>query len=228
MSPHLLLASTALHPLLLAATKSSSKTTSSSPFGSIIFFVLIIGAAYFLLLRPQRQRARRQQQEQQGVEIGDEVMLTSGIIGRVTWFEADRARLEIAPDVEVEVLRAAISKRVPRPLADDDIAAHDDEAAPTASSGARGVPAVPMVAGLNGHEDDEDEEDYEGYEEDDEPLTAEDADEADQDEEDGEEDGAAAPTETTTGSGSRRASARGRRAARSIGSTQPKGDEGGS
>ncbi|MHB1988364.1 MAG: preprotein translocase subunit YajC [Acidimicrobiales bacterium] len=125
MSPHLLLAGSILHNLVLA-TKTVAKPTSGA---STIIFVVFIGAiAYFLLIRPQRQRARKAQQNQQSVEIGDEVMLTSGIIGRITWLDGDRARLEIAPGTEVEVVRAAIGKRVPAPVPADDASPTEDDA----------------------------------------------------------------------------------------------------
>jgi hypothetical protein len=42
--------------------------------------------------------------------IGDEVMLTSGIIGRVTTIDGDRATIEIAPEIEVEVVVRAIGQ----------------------------------------------------------------------------------------------------------------------
>lgn len=124
MSPHLLLASAQFHDLVLATAK---KTTTSSGASTIIFILFIGAIAYFLLIRPQRRRARAAQQNQQTVQIGDEVMLTSGIIGRITWLEGDRARLEIAPGTEVEVVRAAIGRQLPPPVADEDITVRPDE-----------------------------------------------------------------------------------------------------
>lgn len=122
MSPHIVLASLVLHAALLAA-KTKAK---GSPF-SLILIVLVIAAFYFLILRPGRQRSRRQQQTQQAVEIGDEVMLTSGIIGRIAWLEGDRARLVIADGVEIEVLRAAIARPVPATVPTEDTVGEESE-----------------------------------------------------------------------------------------------------
>jgi preprotein translocase subunit YajC len=106
---HLVLSTSAgLNALLLA--KTAAKTTGSST--TLIFLALILVAGYFLLIRPQRQRARRQQQTQQEIGVGDEVMLTSGIIGRVMGFEGDRATIEIADGIDIEVLRRAIAQRI--------------------------------------------------------------------------------------------------------------------
>jgi preprotein translocase subunit YajC len=124
MSLHHATASLMVHVGLLAATSSKKPTTN----GSYLFLIIIVvAAAYFLLIRPQRQRARRAQQGQQAVQIGDQVMLTSGIIGRVTWLEGDRARVEIAPHTEIEVLRAAIGRTIQSPVSDEEIAPRQED-----------------------------------------------------------------------------------------------------
>ena len=74
--------------LLLAAEN-------SNPLPSLIIFMLIPVAMYFLLVRPQRKRQRAAVSLQQSVEVGDEVMTTSGLYGFVTGFEGDLAWLEI-------------------------------------------------------------------------------------------------------------------------------------
>jgi preprotein translocase subunit YajC len=128
MSPHLLLASLSAH-LVLAAGKSNSKPSGSA--SPLIFIVIIAAIGYFLLIRPQRQKARRARQEQQAVEVGDEIMLTSGIIGRITSIEGDRARVEIAPGTEIDVVRAAISRKTPEAEAPDAAETPEPEDGPT-------------------------------------------------------------------------------------------------
>ena len=64
--------------VILGETTSDS---GGSGFASIIFFALIFVAMYFLLLRPQRRRMKEAQLLQKSIEVGDEVLLTSGIIG---------------------------------------------------------------------------------------------------------------------------------------------------
>jgi hypothetical protein len=46
------------------------------------------------------------------ISVGDKVMLSSGIIGRVDGFVGDRARIEIAPGLVIEVVRQAVTQRV--------------------------------------------------------------------------------------------------------------------
>jgi len=132
--PHAhVLASSTIHALLpvagslLAATKKSSNSSFT-----LIFFVLLFGVGYMFLIRPQRQRRQRQLQVNKQISVGDTVMLSSGIIGRVEGFVGDRARIEIAPGLVIEVMRQAVSQRVDEApdadLQDDDDSydEHDD------------------------------------------------------------------------------------------------------
>jgi preprotein translocase subunit YajC len=91
--------------LLAAAKKSSSSFT-------LIFIVLLFVVGYMFLIRPQRQRRQRQLQVSKQIEVGDKVLLSSGIIGRVEGFVGDHARIEVAPGVIIEVVRGAVSQRV--------------------------------------------------------------------------------------------------------------------
>jgi preprotein translocase subunit YajC len=101
-----------VHGLILASSTTTTtvpkKTTNTS--SELLIFALIFAAAYFLFIRPRSQRMKRQQQQRQTATIGDEVMLTSGIIGRVTTIDGDRATIEIAPEIEVEVVLRAIGQ----------------------------------------------------------------------------------------------------------------------
>ena len=98
----------ALSPLSSSLLAATSKSKSSSSF-TLIFFVLLFGVGYFFLIRPQRQRRQRQMQVGKQISVGDKVMLSSGIIGRVEGFVGDRARVEIAPGMVIEVVRQAVS-----------------------------------------------------------------------------------------------------------------------
>ena len=51
--------------------------------------MILIGAAmYFLMIRPQRRKLRAQAALQSSIEVGDEVMTTSGVYGFVTCSKA--------------------------------------------------------------------------------------------------------------------------------------------
>lgn len=69
---------------------------------------------YFLLLRPQRKRARESMELQRGIEINDEVELTSGIIGFIAAIDDEEGYiwLDIAEGVEIRIRRGAIAKKL--------------------------------------------------------------------------------------------------------------------
>ena len=89
--------------------------------------LLIPFAMYFFLIRPQRRRMREQQELQKSIEIGDEVLTTSGIFGRITGEDgSSRFWLEIDDDVQIRVARAAIQKLVGDTDGDGDVDQDDD------------------------------------------------------------------------------------------------------
>jgi preprotein translocase subunit YajC len=76
--------------------------------------ILAIGLVLIgvLMFWPQWQARRRRQKQMAELRVGDEVMTVGGIIGKLTYFNADenRARIEIAPEIEIRVVVAAISR----------------------------------------------------------------------------------------------------------------------
>ena len=95
---------------IFAAEGSSS---GGSPIFSLGIFLLIPLAMYFLLIRPQRRRAKDQQAMQSQLDVGDEIVTTSGIYGFITGFdEGDRVWIEIDDNVQVRFARAAIQGKV--------------------------------------------------------------------------------------------------------------------
>jgi preprotein translocase subunit YajC len=96
------------------ATGIIAKTGSSggAAIAQLFIFALIGLAMYFLLIRPQRRRQRDQASLQRSIEIGDEIMTTSGMYGWVTAFEGDIAWVEIDDNVQIRVARQAIQRKV--------------------------------------------------------------------------------------------------------------------
>ncbi|MBU6240983.1 MAG: preprotein translocase subunit YajC [Acidobacteria bacterium] len=103
-------------PLGLVAAEKSSSSGGAAIF-QLFFFGLIFVAMYFLLIRPQRRRSREAQELTRALAEGDEVQTASGIVGFITGFDkedqaGDVAWIEIAENVEIRVMRSAISRRV--------------------------------------------------------------------------------------------------------------------
>ncbi|MFC6154701.1 preprotein translocase subunit YajC [Nocardioides yefusunii] len=75
-----------------------------------LLFVFIL--MWLLMVRPAQKRAKAAQAMQASLQVGDKVMLTSGIFGTVVELVDGRAVLSIAAGTEIEVVRAAIAEVV--------------------------------------------------------------------------------------------------------------------
>lgn len=94
----------------------------------LLFFAAIAAVFWLLLIRPNVRRQRQQIAMQESLNVGDQVMLTSGIFGTLRGLDDDRIELEIAPGTTVWVVRGAVGSVVP-PAAPSD----DDAEAPSRS-----------------------------------------------------------------------------------------------
>jgi preprotein translocase subunit YajC len=90
---------------LAAAAKSSSSAGTYTPLLIIIVLFVLL---YFVMIRPQRNRQRQAQQAQQQVATGARVRTTAGMYGTVVDGDADNVLVEIAPNVQVKMMRRAI------------------------------------------------------------------------------------------------------------------------
>lgn len=89
-----------------------AQTSNSNPAAVFIMFALIGGLFYFFLLRPQQRRVKAQQALVSSVDVGDEIVTTAGIYGTITSIDEDEGTVtvQIAPGVEVHMLRAGIGR----------------------------------------------------------------------------------------------------------------------
>ena len=90
-------------------------------------FVFVLAAMFLImwlmLIRPQRREQRRHTAMIEALKPGDEIITNGGIYGDVVAVEDDRVVVEIAEDVEVEVVKRAIATVVPPEDAEPDEAA---------------------------------------------------------------------------------------------------------
>jgi len=99
---------------VLSIIAADSKSGGGSALGLFVPMILIGAAMYFLMIRPQRRKMRTQQQLQSSIEVGDEVMTTSGVYGFVSQIdtESDIAWLEIDDNVQIRIARQALQRKV--------------------------------------------------------------------------------------------------------------------
>lgn len=91
-------------------------------------FLLIAVVFWFLLIRPQRKRQQELVQAQRAVQVGDEVMLGAGIVGRVAEDAEEFLQLEISPGVTMKVARQAVVRRLDEPGLEESTTDEPDDA----------------------------------------------------------------------------------------------------
>lgn len=80
-------------------------------FVTLLPLILIFAVFWFLLIRPQQKKMKEHQQMIASLKKGDRVVTAGGIVGRITKVDAgeDTVTVEIAPDVQVKVVRQTIA-----------------------------------------------------------------------------------------------------------------------
>lgn len=93
----------------------------------VLPFVGIALLFWLLFLRPAQRRQQAMGRMQSSLGVGDEIMLTSGIIGVIRSLDQETVQIEVSEGVSMRVVRAAIGQvRTP--------AARDENTGPTADT----------------------------------------------------------------------------------------------
>ena len=82
------------------------------PFDLIFMMIALFAVMYFLMIRPQQKRAKQHQEMQSGLSEGQRVLLTSGMFGTVAHVGERQLIVELAPGVEVTVLKGNVARTV--------------------------------------------------------------------------------------------------------------------
>ena len=75
----------------------------------IVFLVLIFGMFYFLMIRPQRRRQKEHEELVHGLNIGDKVITSGGIYGKIKSISEDSVLLEVESGATMRVSRNSIA-----------------------------------------------------------------------------------------------------------------------
>ncbi len=75
----------------------------------IFMFVLMFLVIYLLMIRPQQKKAKEHKSFLDNLNRGDQVITSSGILGRIVDLHENIVVLEIAKDTRIQLLRSQIS-----------------------------------------------------------------------------------------------------------------------
>jgi preprotein translocase subunit YajC len=85
-----------------------------SPWSMLWLPAVLILIFYFLMIRPQTKRAKQQRQLLEGIGVGDEVVTSGGMIGRVARLRDNFVVLEVFRGTEVMFQKNAIASILPK------------------------------------------------------------------------------------------------------------------
>lgn len=98
-----------------------AQTTSAAPAAapqSPYSMLLIMGGMfifmYFVVIRPQRKRQKEQEALMGSLNKGDEVVLTSGLLGKIVRIDGDYLVLNTGDNIELKFQRQAVHAVLPK------------------------------------------------------------------------------------------------------------------
>lgn len=77
--------------------------------GGLIIFIPLILIMYFLMIRPQQKRMREHQELLASLEVGDDIVTSSGIYGRVSELDGNTIFLLVSDNVELKITKESIA-----------------------------------------------------------------------------------------------------------------------
>ncbi|MDG2501513.1 MAG: preprotein translocase subunit YajC [Porticoccaceae bacterium] len=85
-----------------------------NPMVTLFMFAGLFVFMYFLIIRPQRKRQKEHTDLIGALGKGDEVVMTSGMLGKITKLEGDYVVLEVTNNLELKFQKAAVHAVLPK------------------------------------------------------------------------------------------------------------------
>lgn len=85
-----------------------------SPMVSLIFMLGLFVFFWLIIIRPQRKRQKEHEQLVAALGKGDEVVMTSGLLGKISKIDGDYIVVQAADGVELKFQRVAVHAVLPK------------------------------------------------------------------------------------------------------------------
>jgi preprotein translocase subunit YajC len=95
-----------LFGMILALASSPGQQV--NPLIQLVPFALVLAIFYFVILLPMKKRQKKVQEFLSALKEGDKVVTSGGIFGTIAKVGEDKISLQIAPNVRVDIARAAV------------------------------------------------------------------------------------------------------------------------
>jgi preprotein translocase subunit YajC len=100
--------------LIASAHAQAAPGSAQSLIGTVGPMILIFVVFYFLLIRPQTKRVKEHKAMVSALAVGDEVVTSGGILGKVTEAGDQFLTVEVADGVRVRIQRHTVSTLLPK------------------------------------------------------------------------------------------------------------------
>lgn len=80
-----------------------------NPMINVVFMVGMIGVMYFFLIRPQMKRAKEQKEFSNSTNVGDMIVTTAGIHGKIVKIDDGTLSLEVDRNTILKMDKSAVS-----------------------------------------------------------------------------------------------------------------------
>ena len=99
---------------LISTAHAQAAASPQSTLMQFLPIVVLFVAFYFLLIRPQTKKAKEHREMVAKLAVGDEVVTSGGILGRITEAGETFVTVEVAKDVAIKVQRFQVSQLMPK------------------------------------------------------------------------------------------------------------------
>ena len=103
--------------LFVSDVLADSAAAKAPPTADWSFFVMLIAMfalMYFMIIRPQRKRQKEMETLLTSLAKGDEVVLTSGMLGKIVKIEGDYIVLNTGANIELKFQKQAVHAVLPK------------------------------------------------------------------------------------------------------------------
>ncbi len=90
------------------ASEVTQEVSQQAGWQTMLPLLIVFAVMYFLVIRPQNKRSKEQQKMQSAIKIGNQILTSGGLIGRVTKTEEKELLVEFTQGQPIRVVRTAV------------------------------------------------------------------------------------------------------------------------
>jgi len=98
----------------MAQTATQAAAPKQDSLSLVLMMVAMFAFMYFMVIRPQRKRQKEHETLMGALNKGDEIVLTSGMLGTIVRVEGDYLVLNTGNNIELKFQRQAVHAVLPK------------------------------------------------------------------------------------------------------------------